>query len=146
MTDRERNENFARVMAGALSGLSQREVRRRTGISATYVGDMLWGIVPSYQILVRMANGLEWGPELTREVFTAGKYAPPLKPDSDVDSDAVLDALDARFRALAEKYGIEAPELRQHEGEGELTMESVEFWAERMEAFILRIQAGERKD
>lgn len=148
MTSKERNTAFAEVMAKVLTGMSQREVRRRTGISATYVGDMLWGIVPSYQILLRMVEGLEWAPEQTREVFTAAGYAPPVsdEPAADASTEAALDALDAGFRALAEKYDIEVPELYQHEGESTMTPELAAFWIERMEAFILRSLAKEAKE
>lgn len=147
MTSRERNTAFAKVMEKVLAGLSQREVRRRTGISATYVGDMLWGIVPSYQILLRMAEGLEWTTDQAREVFTAAGYAPPLSDEGSEPSAApVLDALELRIRELSERYGAPDLTLRLHNGDDALTPEAVDRWAERMEDFLKDLQAEQSKD
>lgn len=77
-----------------MAGRSQREVRRLTGISATYVGDMLWGVVPSFRVLERFAQGLELDADTLRELFEAAGYAAPMIAQATtIDGDRAIDVL-----------------------------------------------------
>jgi hypothetical protein len=105
----DRNLRFAAAVAQATATLSQREVRRRTGISATYVGDMLWGKIPSFRKLEQLARGLELHGELVQELFEAAGYqAPPdlLHPAPADDYDRTFQRAWRAAKARLEADGV----------------------------------------
>lgn len=138
------NQNWVTFVSAVLEkhGASLRSQRQRTGISHTTVASWLQGVSPGVEGVRAFAHG--FGEDEGAALRAAGFES--LAPTSDPSTEAALDALDAGFRALADKYGIEVPELYQHEGEGTMTPELAAFWVERMEAFIIRSLAKEAKE
>lgn len=99
MPEVERNLRFAAAVKRALGGVTQRGARRETGVSATYVGDMLWGVVPSFRKLEQFARGLGTRGEAARELFESAGYAVPadlVEPEPEVSIGALIDQLAAR--------------------------------------------------
>ena len=55
----QRNKEFGELVTRLIGERSQRDVGRLTGVSYTYISDMAWGKVPSYEIVKRFADGLQ---------------------------------------------------------------------------------------
>lgn len=111
-----RNKPFGELVTRLVGERSNREVGRMTGVSYTYIADMAWGTVPSYEILRRFADGMEDAGLLSLEdraaLFHAAGYVdksvtarPPPLPDllggEDYDGrkywNVLADALKAEF-------------------------------------------------
>lgn len=116
MADTERNLNFAAAVEAALGGLTQREVRRRTGISATYVGDMLYGSVPSFRKLEQLARGLGLAGKLAQDLFEAAGYAPPHDLVEGSNPNRLLDQVAARSRELTYDPDLSDLDIRSLSG------------------------------
>jgi hypothetical protein len=74
MAPTERNTEFAAVVEELAQGRSNRELARLTGISATYIGDMKWGDVPSYQIVRQYADTMGATRQQRARLFRSAQY------------------------------------------------------------------------
>lgn len=114
-----RNSAFGKAVERALDGLSQREASRRTGISPTYIGDLKWGLVPSFRVLERLVQGLDLPAARRMELFEAAGYNVGEADSSDspatelsaADESAGGDDPDALVRRLLDAAAARPDEL-----------------------------------
>lgn len=74
MTGPKRNLEFAAWFDRVAGGQSNRTISRLTGVSHTYVGDIRWGVVPSYPILRQLCEGLALADPDAEEGFHLAGY------------------------------------------------------------------------
>lgn len=79
-SSRRGNPKFAEAILQIIGSRSLRQVSRLTGISHTYVDDLKWGIVPSYQVLQQFAAGIGLDADATAKLFEIAGYEPIPSP------------------------------------------------------------------
>lgn len=92
---------FRRTVREAAGGRSQRDIAELTGISQPYINQVMNGRIPSREVLLRIAAGLEVEPNLRSRLMALAGYA----------DDAAQGDLDPEARAFAFQFqGLEPKE------------------------------------
>lgn len=100
---RRTNEEFAVAIKRIVGNRSLRGISRLTGISHTYVDDLKWGIVPSYQVLQQFADGMKLTDEQREELFDLAGYEPVTQTTT------LPPAFAQALQEVAAEYGVEPP-------------------------------------
>lgn len=133
LTDDPRNSTFAQYVEELAASRASRELSRLTRENGAYVNpttiaDMRWGVVPSYKILDRFAEGLRLSGSQKAELFRRAGYASTVTglPPSERPRDNYWRRFGAIRDRLLELGGHEVQPTNAHEGTGSYTQEDAD--------------------
>lgn len=139
------NEAFKGWAERVIAGRSLRSLARDTGISHTRISDMLFGVVPSYQLLQKFCEALGLSDEDRAEGFRAANYGLPadLADDPKWLVRQLLTSTGKRVGDLTEEE-IKEISVRGWPGAEELTDGQVDTLDEIVRQELRDIQEGHR--
>jgi hypothetical protein len=110
---------FGHEVRKALGEMRYRQVAQKVGVSATYIGDMVSGRVPSRPVVVKFAEACDLKPKEANRLLAIAGYAPI--PDTENESPA--EYFWRRLSELRARYGRAEVMFSLNEGSDALTFE-----------------------
>lgn len=111
------DRDFGTYVSQLCGEMTNREVYRLTGVTHTTVGDMKFGVVPSFRILERLADGLPISPRQRYELFRRAGYV--------MNEGTPLERMMEYLQSLQVRYG-KTVEIHPAKGLANLTHEDVD--------------------
>src|SRR5437764_1251676 len=104
------NTEFGEAVKTALGGRSYRRVAPGTGVSATYIGDMVQGRVPGREVVLAFAAACGLDRAETRRLMLLAGYAAPDETDEPSGERVLLEGLADLNRELGRPLAISLDE------------------------------------